>query len=590
MRSKTSVSDLFYAGNHRAVIERTLDHPEGDYLPSDFPFLVGALIHLGRLDEAERLYKLKKQLLEVQDLITCRYFLGIGFCRHSFYSKARRYFYENFTERRLVTDGRSQFFIFQGLGFYHYFAGRMGKALRNAEKALTAALSAKYLYGRALSMDLKGHALIQTGSVGPGLETLHLAEALAKQLGAHWLSDAIQVSLVSYRAKFGIDAQSTLEAIKSKLASLSKQDTYSQSTLLLDLAQEHIRRGNLPEAKNALNDCCRIVYALNNRRHAALLNLRYAYLHLLEGDPHLSLNLIRNALTQIEPKVDIALELRLRGLEERLVAGMKLEKCTMAQLTLIEHLTKRVRETTGERIVKRKQNASLSTNHLGEDPFGDLMDLVFREPELAIEPVIENEYYGLLSDILPQTRGKRVLYLDLEPGSLTIFDKGTVVHLSGCLSRSVRSLLLELNGGLRSKEALIRKIWGYEYHPLRHDPLIYSAIAKIRKLLDIRSHWLEVTESGYSLRSGVEVCAYAERVMSAPPIQTTSPSLPSLNHRQQKILRFLDENEFIDSMTCKSLFETSEITASRDLSQLLALQLVARMGKGRATKYTRRET
>ena len=62
----------------------------------------------------------------------------------------------------------------------------------------------------------------------------------------------------------------------------------------------------------------------------------------------------------------------------------------------------------------------------------------------------------------------------------------------------------------------------------------------------------------------------------------------NLNSRQQKILRFLAQNEFIDTPKCQEIFETSEVTASRDLSALLRLSLIDRIGKGRATKYALR--
>lgn len=593
MAHKISIPDLFYRGDHRTVIEQTLDLPDSGYSPADFPFVVGALVYLGRLDEAERLFKMKRQLLKVEDLIKCRYFLGVGLCRHSFYKKSREYFLENYSSRKLVSEGESEFFIFQGLGFYHYFAGKMALALKNAEKGQTASLSANFLYGRAMTMDLKGHTLIQTGFVGQGFEALKLAQSLALKLGAEWLSDAIGVSLVSYRARFGITPHKTQKEIQTKLKSLSQQDIYSQSSLLLDLAQDHMRRGNLNEAKVTLNDCCRIVYALGNRRHAALLNMRYAYVHYLEGDSHLSLNLLRNALTQIEPRIDVLLELRLRGLEERLVADLQFEKCTKAQQVMIEKLTKKVGETVAQRILNRRSAVGISARTHGDDPFGDLLDEVKRTPEKALEHVFETGYLGLLTDILPATRGKRVLYLDLEPGSLTVFDQGSVEHYPGSVSKSTKELLLEMSKGQISKEDLIKKVWKYDYHPLRHDALIYSAIAKLRKLLGKRSHWIEVSENGYGLRTEVQVASYqsqeiTEVISEAIFAKESRPERSlSLNHRQQKILRFLEQNETIDSMTVRGLFKTSEITASRDLAELLKLRLVNRMGKGRATKYSR---
>ena len=48
------------------------------------------------------------------------------------------------------------------------------------------------------------------------------------------------------------------------------------------------------------------------------------------------------------------------------------------------------------------------------------------------------------------------------------------------------------------------------------------------------------------------------------------------------------KSEYIDAAMCRTIFETSEITASRDLAELLRLQFIDRVGKGRATKYRRK--
>lgn len=61
-----------------------------------------------------------------------------------------------------------------------------------------------------------------------------------------------------------------------------------------------------------------------------------------------------------------------------------------------------------------------------------------------------------------------------------------------------------------------------------------------------------------------------------------------LNSRQQAILRLLAEpNSTINNTDVVKQFEVSQITASRDLAKLKSLKLVAQIGRGRSTTYTR---
>lgn len=584
-----SIAPLFFEGSHREVLERSIDSPHPTFDLEDFPFVVGALVMLGRIEEAEMTYTLRQQQLTPSQQVAARFFLGIGFCRHSYYDKSRAYFVENVNARRIARDPISRFYRFQGLGFYHYFAGRMNRALKAVQRSFSAALEAQFLYGRAFAADLKGHTLVLTGEVSEGLRTLGLAEHLAEQLGARWLQETIQSSVLTYRVQYGVEGENSVARLQERLQALSKQDIYTQSTLLLELAQAYFREGKLSAAREALNDCCRIVYGSKNRRHTALLNLRYANAHYLEGEPHLALNLVRNAVMQIDSRVDRCLELRLRGFERKLVTELKLPTCTKVLNEKVAALTLQVGEETGRRMMAREHSPHFLGGRVGEDLIGDLWDRIRRAPESAVDEILKRRYYGLLAEVLPVPRGGQVLYLDLEPGSLTVFDKGNIEHHADAVSRSLRALLVELQQGPRTKEELIERVWKYRYHPLRHDALIYSAIAKLRKTLGSRSHWVEASELGYQLRLGIAVQSMAAPEPVARVMDRLLPeSGPDLNSRQQKILRFLHENEFIDTQTCRRLFETSEITASRDLSDLLKLDLIERTGKGRATKYSRR--
>jgi hypothetical protein len=192
------------------------------------------------------------------------------------------------------------------------------------------------------------------------------------------------------------------------------------------------------------------------------------------------------------------------------------------------------------------------------------------------------------------------------------------------LTETLRKLILIFESGHQSrlsfsKEVLVQKIWQYEYNPLLHDPLIHATLNRFRNLLGDYRDFLLLTEEGYSLRSDIDIRAMhakhskdRERGIgssSLAPSKLTFPvaqsaqanflqgpfslKLPGnqilvddLNHRQIQILQFLDKNTFVDIQICQELFQVSPITASRDLSDLFKRNLISRLGKARATKYT----
>src|SRR6185437_12272635 len=124
------------------------------------------------------------------------------------YTQARSYFVMNARER--PGDPRSEFYVFQGLGFYRYFCGRWHLALRWAERAIRAAVVAGYPYGRVLAADLMGHLEIQVGSLASGFKRLSDAGALSRKIGNRGVAEAIAISKLGYEAQFGIRAEKSV--------------------------------------------------------------------------------------------------------------------------------------------------------------------------------------------------------------------------------------------------------------------------------------------------------------------------------------------------------------------------------------------
>jgi hypothetical protein len=253
---------------------------------------------------------------------------------------------------------------------------------------------------------------------------------------------------------------------------------------------------------------------------------------------------------------------------------------------------KRLVQYTGMGIGRRMLQRSYPTPGLvfseGEDPLGDLIDLVKANPEEGLSAILQSGYLSLLLDQLPIRPGESLLYFDLMPDSLLIADRGNLEFQPRGVSQTIRALAAQLAQGECTKEKLIETVWGYRYDRLRHDSLIYPAISRFRQLLGSRAIWVEATDKGYRLNGRVKLLFHrtAEVPPQPVPVESREPSiLDELNYRQLSLLQQIEKRESLDAQSCTKIFKISKVTASRDLSQLHRLALVKRVGKGRATRY-----
>jgi len=114
--------------------------------------------------------------------------------------------------------------------------------------------------------------------------------------------------------------------------------------------------------------------------------------------------------------------------------------------------------------------------------------------------------------------------------------------------------------------------------------------ARILKVIGEKEAWQETIKSLTSLNKITNDHAsslFLNEPTSAKEMPQKLDIPKNVNHRQVKILRFLEENEFIDVSTAKTMFDVAEITVCRDLSNLVKTGHLQRVGKARATRYTR---
>jgi DNA-binding winged helix-turn-helix (wHTH) protein len=585
-----SVEKLFFQGDYSRALAQSLDHPERRWSPRDLGFIVGSLCFLGRVGEAETLYRDRAATLSVELAIECRFFLGIGLTRQSSYARARAWFAENLRAGRGPVSLRGRFFIHQGASFYRYFCGKWRLALRDAEQAFEAAVRADFLYGKSLSSDLRGHLLIQMGEAPLGLKLLREAQTLAHRMDNRGVAQAIDIARVGYEAQFGLSPSETVARLQRYARKATAvQDTYSLANLQLELARQQLLRGRFAEALATLDLAGHQIYSNQNRRQEVTLNLRYAYHAYLSGDPARGLSFIRSGKRALDPAVDHALELSVLGLELKLVRSLGMDARARELQDQLVDKSRAYGGNVNRRMLARLAGAE-ATEGVG-DPLGDARDRVAGDRGESALSALESGYLAFALELWPEARGQEWLCVDLgEAGTdtLTALDREGIVHSAG-LTPLLRSLLRELaRAGSRSKAELIRTVWKYpSYHPLKHNPVLYQAITALRKLLGARAEWLRTTEDGYQLKSGVVL-----RQPESPDVDPgPAESLVSvdertvLNPRQMTWLRRVKGKEFFSVHEYRKMFKVSEITACRDLAGLTRLKLISRVGRARATRY-----
>ncbi len=587
--SRAALPQLFFSGRTGEVLKLTVDQAFGDAIAMEhWPFVIGALCFKGRTDEADIRFQSLSSQLSDEERVACRFYLGIGFARLSQYGKARALFTENLILLRSYSKdpgaARIRFYVWQGIGFFRQLCGRKILAMRAAQKAWQAAIAADFYFGRMLSTELLGHSLIVCGRIAVGLRELEAAYGLAQNLGHGAYEKAIYRSLLMYKIQFGYPPYDVLQTIRELLDESRVANNYTDNALSLELIRQLILRGELKQASRLHEEIGRSIYAERHRRHEIFWHLQAAEIAWLRRDLAAFHAALIQAEAALDPEFDEALQLHIFGLKMREEPASYQQQC--------RRLTRRLGSDIAARILARCEGQRWESTR-GEDPLGDILDGVSSPQSSVIQKlgmVLDSPYIGLLSKLLPLQAVEQSLHILMPKGALIVVDHGDIGKVDSLVSPQTLDLLRLISQGWVQKQQLVEAIWGYAYHPLKHDSLVYSLISRVRTQLGDAGTWIEHGPMGYCLKPGVLLQFHnlQANVVAAPVVGALveeQASKTSLNSRQLLIIEALQDRPAIDVEDCVKLFGTSRITASRDLSSLCQEGLVERIGKGRGTKY-----
>lgn len=601
-RRMDDLSQLFYRGQFASLVEKTLETPGVTWPRSRAHYVIGALAFLGRIDDALVYFKMHRGDFDATGLAAARFFCGIALIRVLRYDEGLKFLRDNLLMmRREQPSATARFYIFQGLAFGRFFQCRFGLALRSAKVAWESALEADYAYGQTLAADLRAHLLVRTGAVSAGLTAFDTVARLVKRFGFGGTADSVATAQFYYRAQYGLLGPDTIKELEKHLKSFDPEDNFSLAAGQMGLAHQLALRGQLHRSEALLAQAARVLLKGGHRGHKVTMFHKLAHNRYYMGRYDEARGFLEKGEAELDKRFDLDQWLEIAGLGWKIARRLG-DQAAMADLEgLIRRLSERVGSGLARNILWREFGAGTPTLR-GDDVLGDVRHWC-RHGEATLYAdvlrIVASGYHGFLHEILPPAAERRAICFDLMPQRITVIDEGEITIEDEPVSGALKAVALQIARVPATKKDLIETHWGFVYHALRHDPLVYALINRLRKALGPAGSWLQFGDGAYGFLPGVRVFTYEPQGLATdlpqppkldmPQAKHLDPALTSddtqLNHRQLAILTELSRRTSINVQDCVQLFAISRITAFRDLGELARRGLLRRHGRGRATSY-----
>lgn len=553
-------------------------------------YKIGALVFTGQHRAARALFDEFSEVFSDEQQVQSNFHMALSYTRTSEYIRAQQFLLKNLRWARANSSGSeiSNFYVYQGLSFFKFFFSKHKKSQRYAEKGYRhlMKMSSPPPLLLALSLDIQGHNLIQMGSIQRGLSSLKKAIEVCEEHDLKNLSSEISISRVIYQSDYELGIQEQIQKLENTLSSVQYENDYSRSELVLQISKLRFLSGQFQHAKEFLTSHYHLIYENENKRKIAKLNTLLAQILYQNGQFLEALSLTHVASQNLDASTDASLILPVLGVKAKILA--QLGGDVSKEQEAIESVFQQVDRKTNKRIQMRAASSTLEPELTIEDPFGDLLDMVHVKKPEALDQIVKYGIWGLLPRYYKLKPGMRYLIVLGSIDFVVAIDSSGVHPLPAKFSKNQLKLLTTLLAGTSSKEILVKTVWGYNYDPLRHDPLIYSSIARIRKELGDFKDWLVADEEGYRIQAGISL-VFPDQVKK--PIKTSKINEPdfdsielSYNHRQIQTIqkwpeRFWSVSEYAEK------WSVTRMTALRDLKKLVESGQATSVGRGKATRY-----
>jgi hypothetical protein len=595
----TALARDFFAGRYAKVAAATFDAPTARFDDADVAFAVGALTFLGRLDDAQTCFdawRARSVEWSGRTVAAARFFLGVAHARSGDFARAAELLVQRVRERLQTGDAWSTAFAFQGLACQRYFTGRYKAAARHALRALRAAHIGAFPYAKLLATDLRGHALVQLGHGRAGLDLLEQAKNHATQLGLGMNAFAIECSSATYSLKFSAEPQAVQQL--EGLLSLAAHDSYSRHTLLTEYAAQLALRGRADAARQALAQADDDVVRGEKRRGKVASLIAHLHVARWTGGAAACAELLEQARELLDD-ADVTFRAELLGFEA-FVARAQSEPARLARALAGLHALERSHELHWAKAALQQFSAEpYRARAFAEDQLTPLLRAAAFREEARLPRLLALGLLGAVPELLGLTPGRRILILVAE-NALLLEDFGNVT-LRANPPRWCPALLRSLSHGDVAKEQLVTLLWGLRsYKPERHDPLLRTAIHRLRAFLEPHGDWIRVTPHGYGSSVPVvfvgageaevaelQLTGAEEDLSSYQEASARSPAPPPkpADSRGERICRLLAARQVASVQLIARALDISTSTALRELRPLLQSRRIEKTGFARATRY-----
>ncbi len=576
-------SDFYYLDNYEKAILAPLSLESA-------PFLIGSYCFLGEHDKARSLFKQYEKSFSVSQKVFSLFHLGISYTRTSEYIKAKEIFYLNWNLRHSQKLGASEkFLIYQGLSFFRYFFSKHESSLAFAKKAEMELLrqgEQKIPLYEALVQELIGHNFYNLGRPAKGEVHLKKALAVAKENHFDQLRQELEANLLVYQSQFDLDLDKNIEKLKKLLVKTSELNDYTSAEIVLQISKLYLLKGQFKKANDFLLHNFNIIYKNDNKRKVAILNTILAQILLPKQQYMEALSLLKVAKKNLDDDIDINLLTPILGIEAEIlnILNQDAEEVHQKIQKLVSKTDKAILNQ-----IQQRQEKSLDAEENKEDALDSLFNKVKKKDLSCLEVLIENKFFYLVPRLFEVEGRKKVIIIHPKNEGLFLVDDQSIQYSENKLSKSQIKFLLALSSEIKSKESLIKEVWGYkEYDPFRHDHLVYATIKRVRKAFDDKGTWImALGDDQFGLDPEVTLIIKTKTHESSKtkPAANDFDEFPEdLNFRQVKLLEGVLGNPF-SSTEVAEYFKITRMTSFRDLVDLVDKGFLYKRGKHKSTRY-----
>lgn len=585
---------LFTAGNYKecaSLGQNQISLVEKTDISMLVRLILGSLVFLGENKKANEFYKKNVKRLSKEDLAIALFYLSIGFTRSGDFTAAKNLLLElNSLFKSHPSNSFIQFGFYQALGFFSYFKSRFRKSLAYAEKSKEAAYKTKEDSLIIFADDLFANGQIISGQIYSGIESLKQCYAQSLKVRNLNLAKSIRVSLISFESQYGLLAR-PVETLKNHLKKIHTQNTYSRNLIWLALLNEYLNQGRLKDFENSYPLAQKEIVKSSQHRHQILLRFKWAHWEFLRFNYEAALLELAKIEEALSLKNDILLLSQIYGLRYKILKDRNADRASQ----ILDQLKFWQIVTGSNRSLNHLSRISKSlTQSQSQDKIGNLINeyYLYGRSE-AVAQLVAKKRWIHFHDSLDHTlirahQFKRVLVLGFNKGRALFLTDGNWLFVNEPTGLE-RKIINHLSTEPLSKEKLVELIWGYQYSPLAHDPMLMTLVQRARKYLKELKMKILVSDGVYQLDKPLLLDELTEKLVT----KTLSVAMESktfedsrLTYRQFKILETISRSA--EPVSIGSLLKSnrvSRMTLFRDLQELHLQKRIMRLGKGRGVSY-----